>query len=86
LASPWRKRHASGILWNDPSGNRIRRWIDIDESAVAILPMGFYYTGKYKTGDLPPRPESAPTPHEQVLACLPFIQCTLLIGQYAQNR
>jgi uracil-DNA glycosylase len=90
--APGAKVHASGIPWDDTSGNRLRRWMDIDErhfydeSLVAILPMGFCYPGKGKSGDLPPRPECAPTWHEQVLAFLPNIQCTLLIGQHAQNQ
>lgn len=90
--APGTKVHASGIPWNDPSGNRLRRWMGIDEncfydeSLVAIVPMGFCYPGKGKSGDLPPRPECAPTWHDKVLACLPNIQCTLLIGQYAQAR
>lgn len=90
--APGTKVHASGIPWNDASGNRLRRWMGIDdkifydESLVAIVPMGFCYPGKGKSGDLPPRPECAPTWHEKVLDCLPDIQCTLLIGQYAQVR
>jgi uracil-DNA glycosylase len=65
--APGAKVHASGIPWDDTSGNRLRRWMDIDErhfydeSLVAILPMGFCYPGKGKSGDLPPRPECAPT-------------------------
>src|SRR5690606_3609576 len=51
----------------------------------AIMPMGFCYPGRGKSGDLPPRPECAPAWHDKLLAEMPNIQLTLLIGQYAQN-
>jgi uracil-DNA glycosylase len=56
-----------------------------DTSRIAIMPMGFCYPGKGKSGDLPPRPECAPLWHERLLQSLPGIQLTLLIGSYAQN-
>ena len=52
---------------------------------VAIMPMGFCYPGKGKSGDLPPRKECAPQWHKLLLEKLPNIQLTLLIGQYAQR-
>ncbi|MFK7864951.1 MAG: uracil-DNA glycosylase family protein [Pseudohongiellaceae bacterium] len=88
--APGSKVHASGIPWNDASGDRLRRWMGIekkvfyDKSLIAIVPMGFCYPGKGKSGDLPPRPECVRTWHKKVLDQLPNIQCTLLIGQYAQ--
>lgn len=90
--APGTKVHASGIPWNDASGNRLREWMGIseaafyDQSQVAILPMGFCYPGKGKSGDLAPRPECADAWHSKVLEHLPNIECTLLIGQYAQRR
>lgn len=89
--APGTKVHATGIPWNDPSGNRLRTWLDMDKTQfydpqqIAIMPMGFCYPGKGKSGDLPPRPECAPHWHEQILTHLPNIKLTLLIGQYAQN-
>jgi len=56
-----------------------------DESQVAIIPMGFCYPGKGRSGDLPPRPECAPQWHAALLSQLPNIELTLLIGQYAQR-
>ena len=56
-----------------------------DESRIAIVPMGFCYPGKGKSGDLPPRKECAPLWHGPVLAHLPDIELVLLIGQYAQK-
>lgn len=89
--APGTKVHESGIPWNDASGKRLRQWLDIDEaifydeSRVAIMPMGFCYPGKGKSGDLPPRPECAPLWHHAVRALMPDIRLTLLVGQYAQQ-
>lgn len=89
--APGTKVHDSGIPWNDASGKRLREWMGIDEdifydeTKIAIVPMGFCYPGKGKSGDLPPRAECAPAWHEQILRHLPHIESTLLIGQYAQN-
>ncbi len=89
--APGTKVHLSGVPWNDASGKRLRDWMGIsdaqfyDEALVAIVPMGFCYPGKGKSGDLPPRPECAPQWHDLLLNFLPNIECTLLIGQYAQN-
>ena len=61
--APGSKVHASGIPFDDPSGDRLREWMGIkpevfyDPARVAILPMGFCYPGSGKSGDLPPRPE-----------------------------
>jgi uracil-DNA glycosylase len=87
--APGRKVHASGIPFNDVSGNRLREWMGIDRDTfydaaqVAIIPMGFCYPGTGKGGDLPPRPECAPTWHPQLLPRLTQLQLTLAIGQYA---
>jgi uracil-DNA glycosylase len=82
----------TGIPWNDPSGDRLRQWLNIDkktfydESKIAIIPMGFCYPGTGPAGDLPPRKECAHTWLNSLLECLPHIQLTLLIGQYAQQH
>lgn len=89
--APGTKVHASGVPWDDASGRRLRQWMGIsdaefyDDSLVAIVPMGFCYPGKGKSGDLPPRPECAPQWHSAILDQLPNIRCTLLIGLYSQN-
>ena len=89
--APGRKAHETGIPFNDPSGDRLRDWMGIDEktfysvSKVAILPMGFCFPGTGNSGDLPPRPECAEAWREAVLKGLPRIRLTLLIGQYAQK-
>jgi uracil-DNA glycosylase len=89
--APGTRVHESGIPWDDASGERLRDWMQIgfgnfyDEKEVAIIPMGFCYPGKGKSGDLPPRPECAELWHEKLLAGLPNLQLRLLIGKYAQD-
>jgi uracil-DNA glycosylase len=88
--APGTKVHASGIPWNDPSGDRLRKWMGLDAEQfynakqVAIMPMGFCYPGRGGSGDLLPRPECAPKWHDKILEQLPQVELTLLIGQYAQ--
>jgi uracil-DNA glycosylase len=90
--APGARVHASGIPWDDASGKRLRDWLGIDsttfydESQIAIIPMGFCYPGRGAGGDKPPRPECAPLWMDRLLAELPEIELTLLIGQYAQRR
>ena len=87
--APGTRVHNTGIPFNDPSGERLREWMGIDrdtfydESRMAIVPMGFCYPGRGKSGDLPPRPECAETWREPVLSHLSNIKLTLVIGQYA---
>lgn len=89
--APGLKVHESGIPFDDPSGDRLRDWLGIDSSTfydaskIALLPMGFCYPGRGKSGDLPPRPECARTWRERFMNCLEGVQITLAIGQYAQR-
>lgn len=89
--APGTKVHASGIPWDDASGRRLREWMGVDEeqfydaAKFAILPMGFCYPGKGKSGDLPPRPECAPQWHGTMLKMMPKVKLILLFGQYAQK-
>ncbi|NVJ85746.1 MAG: uracil-DNA glycosylase family protein [Algoriphagus sp.] len=89
--APGTRVHATGIPWNDPSGEELRRWLDVDRetfydpSLFGIMPMGFCYPGRGKGGDLPPRPECAPQWHELLNKWMPNIQLVLLIGAYAQT-
>lgn len=90
--APGRKVHETGIPWNDASGAQLRTWLAMssdefyDASKIAIMPMGFCYPGTGKSGDLPPRPECAPAWHDRLLALMPEIRLTLLIGSYAQRH
>jgi uracil-DNA glycosylase len=98
--APGTKVHASGVPWDDASGQRLREWLDMtadafyDERRIAIVPMGFCYPGKVgsgktgtghaRSGDASPRPECRATWHPQLIPLLKEVRMTLLIGQYAQ--
>ena len=85
--APGSKVHASGIPWDDASGDRLRAWMDVgkdvfyDEANIAIVPMGYCYPGRGKGGDNPPRSECAQLWLDQLLQNMPQITLTLLIGQ-----
>ena len=89
--APGRRVHESGIPWDDPSGDRLRHWLDMDREAfyrrehIAVAAMGFCYPGTVKGADLPPRPECAPLWRARLLALLTKVRLTLLVGLYAQR-
>lgn len=88
--APGRKVEATLIPFNDKSGETLMQWMGIDRSTfyspdIAILPMDFYYPGKGKTGDLPPRKFIAEAYHPAMLQAMPNIQMTLLVGKYASD-
>jgi uracil-DNA glycosylase len=91
--APGTRVHATGIPWNDRSGDRLRHWLGVDRDTfydaarIAIVPMGFCFPGQdAKGGDKPPRPECAPHWHPRLLPLLPRVELTLLVGRYAQAR
>ena len=90
--APGVRVHTTGIPWDDPSGERLRAWMGVDaeifydSSRVAIIPMGYCYPGRGRGGDLPPRRECASLWLGQLLAHLPQIELTLLIGHHAQRH
>lgn len=83
--------HETGIPWNDKSGTRLREWLGVTDTAFyntglfALIPMGFCYPGKSKSGDLPPRPECAPQWHSLLHSRMKDVRLTILIGAYAQR-
>ncbi len=83
--------HESGIPWDDKSGDNLRSWMGLDKTdfyetkKIAIVPMGFCYPGRGKSGDLPPRPECAPHWHQSIFDKMKKIELTILIGMYAQK-
>ena len=90
--APGTKVHESGIPWNDPSGDRLRSWLNVDRETFynpenfAIVPQGFCYPGRLpKGGDAPPRPECAKTWHPQLVPMLPNVRLVLAVGQYAHK-
>ncbi len=89
--APGTRVHATGLPFNDPSGDRLRAWMGIDrdtfydETRVSIIPMGFCYPGRDpRGGDLPPRSECAALWHDRLFASLPRPKLLLPIGRYAQ--
>lgn len=89
--APGSKVHASGVPWQDDSGDRLRAWTGLttdifyDAGRVALIPMGFCYPGAGNGADLPPRPECAPLWHAKLLGALPQRRLTLLVGIHAQS-
>lgn len=90
--APGTRVHATGLPFNDPSGDRLRQWMGVgreifyDETKIATVPMGFCYPGRNDAGgDLPPRPECAPLWRAKLFERLPRIELTLAIGQHAQH-
>lgn len=88
--APGRQAHASGVPFDDASGERLHDWMGIDRATfhdrqrVAIVPMGFCFPGTGTGGDLPPRPECAATWHPRLLPHLSDVRLTLILGRHAQ--
>ncbi|MEC7781823.1 MAG: uracil-DNA glycosylase family protein [Bacteroidota bacterium] len=89
--APGKIAHEKSIAWDDPSGRRLRDWLGVDEDTFynfenfAILPLGFCFPGKGKTGDLPPRPECAPLWHKKVTDHFEADPLYILIGNHSQR-
>jgi len=91
--APGTRVHETGIPFNDPSGDRLRGWLQLDRDAfydgtrIAIVPMGLCYPGRLPNGgDAPPLKRCAPTWHPRLLPLLPALRLTLLVGGYAIAR
>lgn len=86
--APGKKVEESGIPFHDKSGERLMDWMGISSEIfyseqVAIMPMDFYYPGKAKTGDLPPRSFIAKEYHQEIREAMPEVALTLLSGGYS---
>lgn len=87
--APGARVHATGVPWDDASGQRLRNWLGLppevfyDASLVAIVPMGFCYPGKAASGDRPPRPECQRSWHDALFRLLPNLRLKIIIGRYA---
>lgn len=84
--------HQTGKPFNDPSGDRLRGWLDLsreefyDPKKVAVIPMGFCFPGHDANGgDLPPRPECAAHWRARLMTALPNLETCVLVGSYAQR-
>ncbi|MEL6186542.1 MAG: uracil-DNA glycosylase family protein [Myxococcota bacterium] len=90
--APGTKVHASGVPWDDASGDHLRSWLNLsrelfyDPRQIAIVPMGFCYPGRRKGGDAPPRPECAPLWHQRLLGFVAEDALLILAGRYAQDH
>ena len=90
--APGTRVHASGVPFSDPSGQRLRAWMDVSEAEfydsrrLAIVPMGFCFPGLDSGGgDLPPRRECAPLWRARLFSLLPQLELVLLVGLYGQK-
>jgi uracil-DNA glycosylase len=89
--APGRRVHESGVPWDDPSGDRLRAWMNLDRDAfydrrsIAVAAMGFCYPGTVNRADLPPRKECAPLWRPRLLPLLQNVRLTLLVGSYAHR-
>lgn len=90
--APGARVHASGVPWDDASGEKLRVWMGVDKTTfydapqIAIIPMGYCYPGRGRGGKLPPRRECADLWLVELLQKLPSIELTLLIGLHAQRH
>ena len=89
--APGIKAQESKIFFNDKSGVKLREWMGIDDEIfyksglIGVVPMDFYYPGKGKSGDLPPRKNFATKWHDKVLELMPNLELIVLVGKYAQD-
>lgn len=89
--APGIKTQEKSQSFMDRSGDKLREWLGVTDDSfyhsgkIAVLPLDFYFPGKGKTGDLPPRKDFAPKWHPMLISIMPQIELTLLIGAYAQK-
>lgn len=87
--APGKKTHEAGVPWDDKSGERLREWLGVSHeqfynpAEFTLVPMGFCYPGKGKSGDLPPRPECAEKWMQPVRRFLKNIVLEIFIGKYS---
>ncbi len=90
--APGMRVHKSGRPFTDPSGDRLRQWLGIDDacfydmSRIAIVPMAFCFPGyDGKGADLPPPKICGETWHDNVMEMLPNIRLRVIVGRAAQR-
>ena len=89
--APGRRVHESGLPFDDPSGDRLRRWMGVsretfyDHPAIGVAAMAFCFPGTAPGGgDIPPPGRCARLWRAPLLAALPRVELTLLLGRPAQ--
>lgn len=89
--APGRLAQESRQTFNDPSGDRLRSWLGVtreefyESGKFAIIPIDFYFPGKGKSGDKPPRKGFAEKWHPVLLELMPEVELIILIGAYSQR-
>ena len=89
--APGIKTQLKEDVFRDQSGKKLRQWLNVSEETfydskkISVLPLDFYFPGKAKTGDLPPRLDFAEKWHPLLLEQMPQVKLTILIGLYAQK-
>ncbi|MEO6298178.1 MAG: uracil-DNA glycosylase family protein [Paracoccaceae bacterium] len=90
--APGARVHASGLPFDDASGDRLRDWMGIgreefyNRDLLAVVPMAFCFPGyDAKGSDLPPPPICAATWRTRVMTALKRVRLTLLVGGAAQR-
>lgn len=89
--APGSKAQATMKPWNDASGVLLRKWLGVsdeqfyDPDLIALIPMDFYYPGKGRHGDLPPRKDFAEKWHPRLFKLMPEARLIILIGAYSQK-
>jgi len=89
--APGKKTQEEEQVFRDKSGVKLRQWLDVSEDTfyhskkIAVLPMDFYYPGRGKNGDLPPRKDFADKWHPKLIKCMPELELFILMGRYAQK-
>jgi uracil-DNA glycosylase len=90
--APGRRVHESGVPFTDPSGDRLRTWMGVDyeifygRPEIGVAAMAFCFPGTNPNGgDFPPPPRCAQLWRPRLLAQLPNVELTLLVGGYAQE-
>ena len=95
--APGRRVHESGLPFTDPSGDRLRDWMGVDSETFysdprfGVAAQAFCYPGTAPQGngrsggDYPPPPRCATLWRPRLLANLPQVELTLLVGGYAQK-
>lgn len=89
--APGLKAQEANTTFLDVSGDLLREWLGVDKETFynsgmfGIVPMDYYFPGKAKHGDVPPRKEFAKKWNPKILETMPDLELKVLIGAYAQK-
>lgn len=90
--APGARVHGSGRPFTDPSGDRLRHWLGMQDAEfydldrVAVVPMAFCFPGYDARGaDLSPPGICAETWRDRVIALLRPLRLTVLVGAHAHR-